>query len=112
AAGDDGALALQSEIHGSLPSRKIVDIIAQLGPAAPAREIVEEDVEDRLILALRVAGGVWRDDDVGRVPQGRCRIERLALEDIEISAGEMAALQGGDDVAFDRDLAARDVDEV
>jgi hypothetical protein len=91
---------------------EIVGIIAQLGAAAPARQVVEEDIEDRLVLPQRMAGGMRRDDDVGHVPQWRGGIERLALEDVEIGAGKMAALKGRNDVAFDRDFTARDVDEM
>src|SRR5258705_12888 len=54
----------------------------------------------------------FSDDTVSHVPKWRGGIERLALEDVEIGAGEMAALKGRDDVAFDRDFTARDVDEM
>src|SRR5260370_22125537 len=73
------------------PSTHVVDIVAQLPAAAPAREIVEEDAEHILVQALRMAGGVRRYDDVGHVPQGRRGIERLALEDVEIGAGQPSA---------------------
>src|SRR5207344_876882 len=91
---------------------QVVDVVAQPGAVAKAREIVEEDAEDRLVLPERMARGVRRDDDVGHVPQRRGGIERLALEDIEIGAGQVAALEGGDDILFDGDLAARDIDEM
>src|SRR6266851_8785404 len=65
-------------MSASYPLPEIVDIIAQSATGAPAREIVEEDAEDRLVLPERVARGVRRDNDVGHVPQRRGGIERLA----------------------------------
>ena len=56
------------------PSRRnpvlaqIVDVVAQLLAGPEARQVVEEDTEDRLVLAQRMAGGVRRDQDVRRVP--------------------------------------------
>ena len=90
---------------------EIVDVVTQALAGAETGEIVEEDLEDRLVLAERMARGVRRDQDVGHVPEWRGLIERLTLEHVEISTGQMAALQRSDHVLLDRDLAARDVDK-
>src|SRR5262245_39912124 len=36
-------------------SAEIVDVVAQLPPLAEAREVVEKDLEDRLVLSQRMA---------------------------------------------------------
>src|SRR5262245_19396418 len=64
--------------------RRSYDLVAQAALAAPqSPEIFLEDVQDVVLVASRLAGGMGRDKDVRHRPERRCRREWLLDRDID-----------------------------
>src|SRR5580658_4690654 len=60
-------------------------------------EIVEEDIDDVLLVAARLAARMRRDEYIPRGPEGRGGRQRLLDEDVEGGGGDGALLQRRDE---------------
>src|SRR6476469_5124561 len=85
------------------------DLVAQGGLAAPeAIEVLEQDVDHRVLVALRLAGDVRGDESVGQGPQRRRRRQRFLARHIQAGGGNALLAERADQRILVDDLAAAD----
>src|SRR5690348_5187876 len=65
------------------------DLVVQPGLVPPQPiEVVIEHVEDRVLVAMRIASGVRRDQRTPYIPERRVRRQRLLNRDVDPGAGD------------------------
>src|SRR5258706_9887801 len=76
-----------------------------------AAEVGADEAGGVVGAAPGLSADVGGDDDARETPEGAFRGKRLDFGDVETGAGEVAGLEGGDEVGFFDHFAAGDVDQ-
>src|SRR5262245_11411455 len=95
--------------RGSAPSNGLV---AQgRFPAPHALKVLQQDVDYGVLVALRLARGMRRNEHIRHGPKGRGGRQRFLARHVEPGGGQALLLQGLNQGRFVDDAAARDIDQ-
>src|SRR6185436_16846252 len=93
----------------SIASRVVDDTTDALAPFQTAD--LRRDLRDGFV-GDRQSGNMRRDRDFGTLPEGMCGRQRLLPENVERGTGQLAAIEKGQQVLFDKRVTTADVHHV